>query len=108
MFDFGNKIDLMKLRARYAETGYGIGNPVNLDSYGISGNTWNGITMGTVGGILVGAGILPELNVTKEIGVDFGFANNRIFGGFNAYTKNHINEIKYLQLYFTFVVSIYI
>ena len=98
MFDFGNKIDLLKLRAGYAETGYGIGNPVNLDSYGISGNTWNGITMGTVGGTLVDAGILPELNVTKEIGVDFGFANNRIFGEFTAYTKNHINQIQNLPV----------
>lgn len=97
-FNFGNKIDLLKLRAGYAETGYGIGNPVNLDSYGISGNTWNGITMGTVGGTLVDAGILPELNVTKEIGIDFAFANNRIFGEFTAYNKNHINQIQNLPV----------
>src|SRR5699024_9977318 len=97
-FNFGNKIDLLKLRAGYAETGYGIGNPVNLDSYGIAGNTWNGITMGTVGGTLVDAGILSELNVTKEIGIDFALANNRILGEFTAYNKNHINQIQNLPV----------
>ncbi|MCE4562825.1 SusC/RagA family TonB-linked outer membrane protein [Maribellus sp. CM-23] len=96
--DMGDWIDLLKLRGGYAQTGYGIGNPVNLDSYGISGSTWGGIAMGTVGGSLVDADIDPELNETKEIGVDFSFAENRIFGEFTAYSKNHINQIQNLPV----------
>lgn len=97
-FDMGSSVNLVKLRGGYAQTGYGIGNPVNLDSYGISGSTWNGIAMGTVGGTLVDAKINPELNVTKEIGVDFGFINNRVFGEFTAYSKEHINQIQNLPV----------
>ncbi len=64
-FDLGSAVSFLKLRGGYAQTGYGIGNPVNLDAYGISGATWNGVQMGTVGGRLVDAKINPELNVTK-------------------------------------------
>ncbi|SHF23067.1 TonB-linked outer membrane protein, SusC/RagA family [Mariniphaga anaerophila] len=96
--EMGDWVTLLKLRGGYAETGYGIGNPVNLDSYGISGSTWGGIAMGTVGGSLVDSSIEPELNVTKEIGVDFGFFDNRIFGEFTAYSKNHINQIQNLPV----------
>ncbi|HTN69345.1 MAG TPA: SusC/RagA family TonB-linked outer membrane protein [Dysgonamonadaceae bacterium] len=97
-FDFGSAVNLIKLRGGYAETGYGIGRPVNLDAYGISGNTWNGVQMGTVGGALVDAKIDPELNVTKEIGIDFSFINNRISGEFTAYSKEHINQIQQLPV----------
>ncbi|MFV0593256.1 MAG: SusC/RagA family TonB-linked outer membrane protein [Draconibacterium sp.] len=96
-FDFGSTINLLKLRGGYAETGYGIGNPPNLDSYGIGGS-WNGIAMGTVGGTLIDANIEPELNKTKEIGVDFGLFENRIFGEFTAYSKDHINQIQNLPV----------
>jgi hypothetical protein len=96
-FDLGGNINLLKLRGGYAQTGYGIGNPVNLDSYGIGGS-WNGVQMGTVGGNLVDPSIEPELNVTKEIGVDFGFFDNRVFGEFTAYSKEHINQIQYLPV----------
>lgn len=97
-FDLGSTVSLIKLRGGYAQTGYGIGNPINLDSYGISGATWNGVQMGTVGGALVDAEINPELNVTKEVGVDFGFMDNRIFGEFTAYSKDHINQIQNLPV----------
>lgn len=96
--NFGPTVNFLKLRGSYAQTGYGIGRPVNLDSYGISGSTWNGIGMGTVGGQLVDANIDPELNVTKEIGVDFRLFNNFLSGEFTAYTKNHINQIQSLPV----------
>jgi TonB-linked SusC/RagA family outer membrane protein len=95
---FGPAVNFLKLRGSYAETGYGIGQPVNRDSYGISGATWNGISMGTVGGSLVDANINPELNVTKEIGFDFRALNNIISGDFTAYSKNHINQIQNLPV----------
>lgn len=94
----GSNLNFLKLRGGYAETGYGIGQPVNLDSYGISGNTWNGVTQGTVGGALVDSKILPELNVTKEVGIDFGFLDNRVFGEFTVYSKDHINQIQNLPV----------
>ncbi|MGN6439967.1 MAG: SusC/RagA family TonB-linked outer membrane protein [Agriterribacter sp.] len=97
-FKMGNAVNFLKLRGGYAETGYGIGRPINLDSYGISTNTWNGVPMGTVGGSLVDANILPELNVTKEIGLDFRALDNRISGEFTAYSKNHINQIQDLPV----------
>lgn len=97
-FDLGEAINFLKFRGGYAETGYGIGNPINLDSYGISGNTWGGVAMGSIGGSLVDKGIKPELNITKEIGVDFGLFNNRILGEFTAYSKDHINQIQQLPV----------
>ncbi len=91
-------MNLLKLRAGYATTGYGIGSPVNRNSYGISGLTWNGVAMGTVGGALVDANINPELNITKEGGFDFGVLKNRIMGEFTVFSKNHINQIQNLPV----------
>ncbi len=96
--NLGPAINFLKLRGGYAETGYGIGRPVNQNSYGINSATWNGITMGTVGGDLVDANINPELNVTKEVGLDFRVLNNRLSGEFTAYSKNHINQIQNLPV----------
>jgi len=96
-FNLGSVVNLLKLRGGYAQTGYGIGNRINLDSYGI-GATWNGVQRGTLGGALIDANIDPELNVTKEIGVDFGFADNRILGEFTVYSKDHINQIQSLPV----------
>lgn len=96
-FDMGSTVNFLKLRGGYAETGYGIGRPVNLDAYGI-GNTWNGVSMGTIGGDLVDANIRPELNVTKEVGLDFRALDNRLSGEFTAYSKNHINQIQNLPV----------
>ncbi len=90
-------VSLLKLRGGYAETGYGIGNPINLDSYGI-GSTWNGVAQGTIGGGLVDSDIKPELNITKEVGIDFGFLDNRIYGEFTAYSKEHVNQIQNLPV----------
>ncbi len=91
-------LDLLKLRAGYATTGYGIGTPVNKNAFGISGSTWNGITMGTIGGALVDANINPELNITKEGGFDFGLLKNRISGEFTYFSKDHINQIQNLPV----------
>ncbi|MBX2925378.1 MAG: SusC/RagA family TonB-linked outer membrane protein [Chitinophagaceae bacterium] len=97
-FDMGNVFNFLKLRGGYAETGYGIGRPVNQDSYGISGNTWNGVAMGTIGGDPVDANIKPELNVTKEAGIDFRAFDSRISGEFTVYSKDHINQIQTLPV----------
>ncbi len=96
-FDMPDWINLLKLRGGYATTGYGIGRPVNKDAYGI-GATWNGVPTGTIGGALVDANINPELNITKEVGLDFGFAENRILGELTAYSKDHINQIQNLPV----------
>ncbi len=96
-FNMGNVVNFLKLRGGYAETGYGIGKPINLDSYG-TGGTWGGVVMGTVGGNPVNANIKPELNVTKEMGIDFRAFDNRISGEFTAYSKDHINQIQSLPM----------
>ncbi|WP_414617768.1 SusC/RagA family TonB-linked outer membrane protein [Dyadobacter sp. 32] len=97
-FKFGPAINLLKLRGSYSQTGYGIGNPVNLDKYGISGNTWGAVQMGSIGGDLIDASIKPELNVTQEVGLDFRVLNSRVTGEFTAYSKNHINQIQNLPV----------
>lgn len=91
-------ISLLKVRGGYAETGYGIGRPINLDTYGTSGSTWGGAVQGTVGGDLVDTNIKPELNKTKEIGLDFGLFKNRVSGEFTAYQKRHVNQIQNLPV----------
>lgn len=97
-FDLGSTINYLKIRGSYAQTGYGIGRSINLDSYGIAGTTWNGVQMGTIGGSLVDANIDPELNVTQEIGIDFKALNSRVTGEFTAYVKEHINQIQQLPV----------
>jgi TonB-linked SusC/RagA family outer membrane protein len=96
-FKFGPAINLLKLRGSYSQTGYGIGHPVNLDTYGI-GALWGTVQQGTIGGNLVDSHIDPELNVTQEIGLDFRALNSRITGEFTAYSKNHINQIQNLPV----------
>ncbi len=91
-------INLLKLRGSYAATGHGMGRPVNLDSYGISGNVWGSAAMGTVGGSLVDANIKPEISLTKEVGVDLGFLQNRISANFTIYQKAHIDQIQNLPV----------
>ncbi|MEI7523737.1 MAG: SusC/RagA family TonB-linked outer membrane protein [Mariniphaga sp.] len=91
-------VNLLKLRAGYAQTGFGIGHPYNLDTYGTNGVTFSGVTTGNVGGSLVDANIKPELNVTSEGGLDFGLFNNRISGEFTVYEKHHINQIQNLPV----------
>ena len=97
-FNLGSSINYLKVRGSYAQTGYGIGRPVNLDSYGILGTTWGGVAMGSVGGDLVDAEIKPELNVTQELGIDFRAFNSRVTGEFTAYVKDHINQIQNLPV----------
>jgi TonB-linked SusC/RagA family outer membrane protein len=96
-FKLGQAINLLKLRGSYSQTGYGIGNPPNLDTYG-TGGLWGSTTMGTIGGKLVDADIDPELNVTKEIGLDITALKGRVTGEFTAYSKNHINQIQDLPV----------
>ena len=96
-FKFGPAINLLKLRGSYSQTGYGIGHPVNLDTYGI-GTSWGTAPMGTIGGNLVDANINPELNVTQELGLDFKALNNRVTGEFTVYSKNHKNQIQNLPV----------
>jgi hypothetical protein len=96
--DFGDWMSLLKFRAGYATTGHGIGMPINLDSYALSENTWDGVKMGTVGGNLIDPNLKPELSITKEIGLDFGLYNNRVLGEFTAYQKEHINQIQQLPV----------
>ncbi|MBN8857642.1 MAG: SusC/RagA family TonB-linked outer membrane protein [Sphingobacteriales bacterium] len=96
-FNMGNVFNFLKLRGGYAETGYGIGKPINLDSYGI-GSTWDGVTRGTIGGDPVDPNIKPELNKTKEAGIDFRAFDNRIAGEFTVYSKDHINQIQSLPM----------
>ncbi|MDP3002946.1 MAG: SusC/RagA family TonB-linked outer membrane protein [Bacteroidales bacterium] len=91
-------VTLLKMRGSYAVTGHGIGQPVNLDSYGISGNVWGSSAMGTIGGNLVDVNIKPELSITKELGVDLGFFQNRISANFTIYQKAHINQIQNLPV----------
>jgi TonB-linked SusC/RagA family outer membrane protein len=96
-FNMGKVFNFLKLRGGYAETGYGIGRPINMDSYGI-GSTWAGVTRGTIGGNPVNPNIKPELNVTKEVGIDFKAFDSRISGEFTAYSKDHINQIQSLPM----------
>ncbi|MCO5237334.1 MAG: TonB-dependent receptor [Chitinophagaceae bacterium] len=72
------------------------GNPSHR--YG-TGGSWGGVAMGTISGDLIDDNIRPGASpVTKEAGIDFRAADNRIAGEFTVYSKNHINQIQPLPV----------
>ena len=92
-FSMPSWVNMLKLRGGVAQVGYGIPTYLNVDTYGFS-QTWNGATVGTVGGSVVNPDILPEVNTTYEGGLDANLVNNRIMFNLTGFKKVHANQIQ--------------
>ncbi len=92
-FEMPEWVDLLKVRAGIAQVGYGIPTYLNVDTYGFAA-TWNGATIGTVGGSVVNPDILPEVNTTYETGLDANFLSNRVVFNLTLFEKVHANQIQ--------------
>ncbi len=96
-FTMPSWINMLKLRGGIAQVGYGIPTYLNVDTYGIGG-TWNGVTLGSVGGSVVNPDILPETNTTFEGGLDATLFNNRVTFNFTGFKKVHANQIQNIPI----------
>ncbi len=86
-------INLLKVRGGIAQVGYGIPTYLNVDTYGFTA-TWNGATVGTVGGSVVNPDILPEVNTTYEAGLETRTVDSRVNFDFTIFEKVHANQIQ--------------
>lgn len=62
-------------------------NFANSVNYGYAFNN-NAVALGIVSANLANSGLKWETTITRDLGVDFGFFNNRITGSFDAYLNN--------------------
>ncbi len=86
-------VSLLKLRGGWAQVGYGLGLRPNKNTYGFKGYSWNGVSLGTVGGDLIDPNIEPEINETLEFGFESSFLKNRILFDFTTFKAQHKNQI---------------
>lgn len=86
-------VSFMKLRTGWAQVGYGLGVQQNRNTYGFQGSSWNGASLGTVGGSLVDPNIEPEINESQEYGIETSLFNNRVMFDFTVFKSQHINQI---------------
>ena len=86
-------VSLLKLRAGWAQVGYGLGVQQNRNTYGFQGYAWNGASLGTVGGSLVDPHIQPEINESIEYGFETSLFKNRVMFDFTVFQTDHKNQI---------------
>ncbi|MEI7523739.1 MAG: SusC/RagA family TonB-linked outer membrane protein [Mariniphaga sp.] len=86
-------VSLIKLRAGWAQVGYGLGVQQNRNTYGFQGYAWNGASLGTVGGSLVDPHIQPEINESIEYGFETSLFKNRVMFDFTVFQTDHKNQI---------------
>jgi TonB-linked SusC/RagA family outer membrane protein len=93
MLELPEAVDIIKVRGGWAQVGHGITSYINRNSYGFNSYQWGIAQLGTVGGALIDPTLEPEINDSKEIGIEMAFGGNRIMAEFTTYDKNHINQI---------------
>ncbi|WP_423127059.1 SusC/RagA family TonB-linked outer membrane protein [Gaoshiqia sp. Z1-71] len=92
-FDLPESISLLKLRAGWAQVGFGLGIQQNRNTYGFKNYSWSGASLGTVGGSLVDPNIKPEINESFEYGIEASMFKNRVLFDFTIFTEKHLKQI---------------
>lgn len=90
-----NKVDLLKLRASYARSGFGT-SPYRLTKYYIPSDYEDSYTMDA---LLFNADLKPKINTNLEAGLDVAVLKNRLnfnFTFYNNYTENEVFGIPVL------------
>ncbi len=92
MFNMGNSVNMIKLRAGWAQVGNDTG-PYRLNAvYGNSGQ-WGDATMLSKSGSLLAPNLLPEQATSLEFGLDFKLFHNRLRFEGTYYTVDNENQI---------------
>lgn len=92
MFNMGNNVNMIKLRAGWAQVGNDTG-PYRLNAvYGNSGQ-WGDATMLSKSGSLLAPNLLPEQATSLEFGLDFKLFHNRLRFEGTYYTVDNENQI---------------
>ncbi len=92
IFNMGNSVNMIKLRAGWAQVGNDTG-PYRLNAvYGNSGQ-WGGATMLSKPGGLLAPNLLPEQATSLEFGLDFKLFHNRLRFEGTYYTVDNENQI---------------
>ncbi len=86
-------VSFLKLRTGWAQVGYGLGVQQNRNTYGFQSYSWNGASLGTVGGSLVDPNIKPEINESQEYGLETSLFRNRVMFDFTVFRSKHVNQI---------------
>lgn len=90
-----NKIDLLKLRASYARSGFGT-SPYRLTKYYFPSDYEDSYTMDA---LLFNANLKPKINTNLEAGLDLAVLKNRLnfnFTFYNNFTENEVFGIPVL------------
>ena len=91
MINFGNKVDLVKVRAGWARVGKDT-DPYNL--YGtVSIGSFGGITTQATSATLKNANLKPEQATSVELGIDLAFLKNRLRFEGTVYQSDNKNQI---------------
>lgn len=92
VFDMGNKVSLIKLRAGYAEVGNDT-DPYNLQPVLNSGGSWGNASLLSVPGNLLNAELKPESQSSWEVGADLAFFGNRLRFDATYYESDNRDQI---------------
>ncbi len=92
LFNMGNNVDMIKLRAGWAQVGNDT-DPYSLNAvYGNNGQ-WGNATMLSKPGDLLAPNLLPEQATSLEFGLDLKFFHNRLRFEGTYYTVDNENQI---------------
>lgn len=92
-FEMPEWVDMLKVRGGWAQVGFGLGVQQNRNTFGFKDYSWNGASLGTVGGALVDPAIEPEINESLEYGLEAVFFKSRLMFDFTMFTEQHTNQI---------------
>ncbi len=92
IFDLGDNVSLLKLRAGWAQVGNDT-DPYNLDPVLGNAGAWDESVQLTLPGSLLNPDLLPELQTSWEIGTDVAFFHNRLRFDFTYYEAKNENQI---------------
>ncbi len=97
MISMPNSINLLKLRAGWAQVGNDT-DPYSLYPTLGDAGTWDGVTRLSRPGYLLTPDLKPEIATSFEVGADLGFFNNRLRFEGTYYTVDNENQILGLGL----------
>ncbi len=92
VFNMGNQVSLVKLRAGYAEVGNDT-DPYNLEPVLNSGGSWGNASLLSVPNELLNAELKPESQSSWEAGADLAFFRNRLRLDVTYYESDNRDQI---------------
>jgi len=97
IFDLGENVSLLKLRAGWAQVGNDT-DPYRLDPVLGNAGAWGDATQLSMPSSILNPDLLPELQTSWEIGTDMAFFHNRLRFDFTYYEAMNENQIFQVDL----------